>query len=199
MSAQNTQLDIGEWDDLLLRVKEWQRAMGQPVDNTTAEFEENQNGYYVSEFGELAETLSCCDIIGDRADFLERLSDDIGDVAFTAFGLTNADTLGQDSHSAVMEALYGIVLSVFSPKKKSAFQLLREIVEEVCRSNETKFWSAEQAADGAEIAGEPVIVSVAKETQDGPAYSVRRASNQKVVKPPTFEPPNFKKILEDAL
>lgn len=196
MSTQ-TQLDSGEWDDLLQRVKEWQRAMGQPVDATNAEWQKNQTGYYLSEFAELANTLAEPGI--ERGIWLEALADDIGDVAYTALGLTLADVYGLDRHSAVMEALYGIVLSVFAPKKKSAFQLLREIVEEVCRSNETKFWTAEQAAGGAEIARETVIVSVAKETQDGPFYSVRRASNQKVVKPPTFEPPNFKKILEDAL
>lgn len=197
MSTQNTQLDSGEWDDLLQRVKEWQRAMGQPVDANNLEWQKNQTGYYLSEFAELAATLAEPGI--ERGIWLEALSDDIGDVAYTALGLTLADVYGLDRHSAVMDALYGIVLSVFAPKKKSAFQLLREIVEEVCRSNETKFWSAEQAANGAEIAGEPVIVSVAKETQGGSAYSVRRASNQKVVKPPTFEPPNFKKILEEAL
>ena len=171
--------------------------MGQPVDATNAEWQKNQTGYYLSEFAELANTLAEPGI--ERGIWLEALADDIGDVAYTALGLTLADVYGLDRHSAVMDSLYGIVLSVFAPKKKSAFQLLREIVEEVCRSNETKFWTAEHAANGAEIAGEPVIVSVAKETQDGPLYSVRRASNQKVVKPPTFEPPNFKKILEDAL
>lgn len=197
MSTQNTQLEAGEWDDLLERVKNWQRAMGQPVDSTNAEWQANQTGYYLSEFAELAHTLAEPGI--EREIWLAALADDIGDVAYTALGLTLADVYGLDRHSAVMEALYGIVLSVFSPKKKSAFQLLREIVEEVCRSNETKFWSLEQVADGAEIAGEPVLVSVAKKTQDWPAYSVRRSSNQKVVKPPTFEPPNFKKILEEAL
>ena len=91
MSAQNTQLDIGEWDDLLLRVKEWQRAMGQPVDATNAEWQKNQTGYYSSEFAELANTLAEPGI--ERGIWLEALADDIGDVAYTALGLTAVFTI----------------------------------------------------------------------------------------------------------
>lgn len=198
MSTQNTQLDSGEWDDLLQRVKEWQRAMGQPVDATNEEWQENQTGYYLSEFAELANTLAEPGI--ERGIWLEALADDIGDVAYTALGLTLADVYGLDRHSAVMDALYGIVLSVFAPKKKSAFQLLREIAEEVCRSNETKFWTAPMLASADDAAGEETVIEIAERLDEGRLlYSVRRASNQKVVKPPTFEPPNFKRILEDAL
>lgn len=192
MSTQNTQLDSGEWDDLLQRVKEWQRAMGQPVGATNAEWQKNQTGYYLSEFAELANTLAEPGI--ERGIWLEALADDVGDVAYTALGLTLADVYGLDRHSEVMDALYGIVLSVFAPKKKSAFQLLLEIVGEVCRSNDTKFWTFTQLYLAEYVAGEPVEIS-----ESGDVFSVRRASNQKVVKPPTFEPPNFKKILEDAL
>jgi len=160
------------YDSLKARIRDWQLAMGQPLQDP--KFHTQQFQYVREEWDELLEAQ----LYGTLKDEVDA----IGDIAFTLVGLENA---GGPSH--VNKAWFTLELIC----GQRGFNLA-QILERICDSNETKFWSEEDAqkkiAIGVENDGHIV------DKVNG-RWVVRGAYTNKVVKPPTYKAPDFTGII----
>ena len=154
------------------RIRDWQLAMGQDLDDP--KFREQQFQYVREEWDELLEAQ----LYGTLKDEVDA----IGDIAFTLVGLENA---GGPSH--VNKAWFTLEL-ICGQRGLS----LPQILERICDSNETKFWSEEDAQKKIAIGveGDGYIVD-----KVNGRWVVRGAYTNKVVKPPTYKAPDFTGII----
>lgn len=161
------------YDWLKHRIRDWQLAMGQPLDDP--KFKEQQFQYVREEWDELLEAQ----LYGT----LEDEVDAIGDIAFTLVGLENA---GGPSH--VNKAWFTLELIC----GQRGFSLA-QILERICDSNETKFWSEEDAQKKIANGGCPYDGYIVDKVNG--RWVVRGAYTNKVVKPPTYKAPDFTGII----
>jgi hypothetical protein len=156
-----------EYHDRILR---WQRAMGQDVNSPGQS--DRQWGYCQSEWVELLDAM--------RTGNLVEYIDGIGDVLFTALGMPSKEVIRMldDRNTGLLLVVEMLCLV----ENWDQF----EILEAVCQSNETKFW---ETVDGVDLAIHTV------HSADNGKFVVRRKSDNKVTKPPTFKLPDFSAII----
>ena len=172
MSEQSPDYKPSTYEALKSRVREWQLAMGQPLGDP--KFTSQQLKYVEEEWSELLDAQ----LYGALRDEVDA----IGDIAFTLVGLENA---GGPSH--VNKAW--LTLELICGQRGLS---LAQILERICDSNDTKFWSEEDAqkkiAIGVDGSGHIV------DKVNG-RWVVRGAFSNKVVKPPTYKAPDFTGII----
>jgi hypothetical protein len=160
------------YDSLKARIRDWQLAMGQPLQDP--KFPTQQFQYVREEWDELLEAQ----LYGTLKDEVDA----IGDIAFTLVGLENA---GGPSH--VNKAWFTLELIC----GQRGFSLA-QILERICDSNETKLWTEEDALKtypGGVDSGGHIVDKV------NGRWVVRGAYTNKVVKPPTYKAPDFTGII----
>ena len=160
------------YESFKARIRDWQLAMGQDLNDT--KFRDQQFQYVREEWDELLEAQ----LYGTLKDEVDA----IGDIAFTLVGLENA---GGPSH--VNKAW--LTLELICGQRGLS---LSEILGRICDSNETKFWTEEDAQKKLAIAIENDGHTVEKVNG---RWVVRGAFTNKVVKPPTYKAPDFTGII----
>lgn len=208
-----------KWVEEQIRVWQWQKDMLQPVaeigkfPTALPEFYKSQLSFVAEEAGhELAGAI----LAGDRTDLADALADSL----FTALGLLNiigcpcANTpppsFEQVSEMStiqiILERLDKAVLpqdvldytsdlvSCLESLAASENIPLKECFDEVCRSNDSKFWTTDQVNEVKDLP-EYDGWSMTRVTYSG---WVVKDANGKVKKPKTFSPPDFTKIVAPA-
>lgn len=167
MSEDSTDCKTAQpYETLKARIRDWQLAMGQNLEDPG--FANQQFQYVREEWDELLDAQ----LYGTLKDEVDA----IGDIAFTLVGLENS---GGPSH--VNKAWFTLEL-ICGQRGWS----LSQILVRICDSNETKFWSEEDAA----TEGNGHIVEKVNSR-----WVVRNSHTNKVVKPPTYKAPDFTGII----
>ena len=205
-----------KWVEEQIRVWQWQKDMLQPVAEI-GHFPTGLPEFYKAQLSFLAEEagheLAGAILAGDRTDMADALADSL----FTALGLLNvigcpcanvkAPSFEHISEMStiqiILEKLDTAVLPqdvlnyvsdlVSCLESLSAVENipLKECFDEVCRSNDTKFWTTEQVNESKDLP-EYDGWSMTRTTYNG---WVVKDPNGKVKKPKTFSPPDFSKIV----
>lgn len=152
------------------RILRWQESFGQFID--TPGQVENQRKYAASEWGELFKSYMECDI--------KERADGVGDVLFTVLGMPRKRVEFDIEFANV--GILGVIQYICLANNWDQF----DILERVCRSNDTKFWETVDEVD--------LGTCFYKPAGNG-KFVVRRLSDNKVVKPKTFVPPDFSDIV----
>lgn len=156
------------------RILRWQQGMGQDVNDP--EQEKNQWKYTQSEWVELLDAVTEANAIKNT----KMTLDAIGDVLFTALGMPLPFVL-----RLISERYIGLLFVVESLTLANNWDQF-EILEAVCKSNDTKFW---ETVDGVDT--ELYTIHSANNGK----FVVRSKDTNKVAKPPTFKEPDFSAIL----
>lgn len=152
------------------RILRWQEGMGQDINDPQQAV--NQWKYTQSEWAELLDAIVTKDV--------KLTADGIGDVLFTALGMPLPFVLNliYDRHAGLLFIIEA--LSIASNWDQF------EILEAVCKSNDSKFW---ETVDGVDT--ELYTIHSANNGK----FVVRSKADNKVAKPPTFKEPDFSAIL----
>lgn len=207
------------------RIRNWQRDVaGQPVDKDTIDptFVANQNGYVKSEwFDEFVPHWKDYDqTIGHTTEQYVLLADDIADTAFTLIGLANAmhvelpteipnvsqavanpieiiqdigwriSSMDSQTKTELCETIV-YTLSLLDQLSKMLWIDLEAALEAVCDSNDTKLWTDTEVACMANQDQFTLFIVCS-----GPRrWRVNRKSDQKLIKSPSFTPPDLSKAI----